>query len=336
MTNTSLSRPTVQAGIATVLDFLELVALIERSGRARIDTLMRDRELQADEAVDDFGDADAAIDGLIHAIENELESRSEKLGAAYPFLMSDDGEEILREMPDNDPLCGSYLACLIASQIGDRSDLKLVIPDPSGLGAEIVTRMRRRIFQMIGTIALAGIARGPSASVGWPREKKETIIETMTRAFSRGFPIPIRTEPNYTALKEVKDGGVDVVAWEHTDDPPSPSVWFGQIASGQNWRGKPVIEDAKNFSENFLEAMPRNANHATIIPFQLDDEAPDTRALHHKHGHILDRLRLIVRFREGLGLIASGLAMDESQNTLIAMNWVDEFVERLRHIANAA
>ena len=123
-----------------------------------------------------------------------------------------------------------------------------------------------------------------------------------------------------------------MIAWEHTEDPPSPLVWFGQIASGRNWRGKPVIEDAKNFSEDFLEAMPRNANHATIIPFQLDNEAPDTLALHHKHGYILDRLRLAARFNDGLGLIAGGLAMDESQNTLVAMDWVNEFVDRLRRV----
>lgn len=332
MTDTLLSRPTAQADIATVLDFLELVALIEQSGRARIDTLLRDRELQADEAMDGFGEADAAKDDFIEAIESEFDLRLKKLGTSYPFLMSDDGKEILRQVPEDDPLSGSYLACLIASQIGDKGDLNLAIPDELGLRAEIITRMRRRIFQMIGTIALAGVAKGPAASVGWPREEKETIIESMNRAFERGFPVPIRAEPNYTALKEAKDGGVDVIAWEHTEDPPSPLVWFGQIASGRNWRGKPVIEDAKNFSEDFLEAMPRNANHATIIPFQLDNEAPDTQALHHKHGYILDRLRLATRFNDGLRLIAGGLAMDESQNTLVAMDWVNEFVDGLRRV----
>lgn len=336
MTDKVLSRPPAQADIPTVVDFLELVALIEPTGRARIDTLIRDRELQADEAEDDFGDSDAAKDEFVSSIETEFDLRSERIGASYPFTMSEDGEEILRQLPDDDPLCGSYLACLIASQIGDKSDLKLAVPHAEGLRAEIITRMRRRIFQMIGTIALAGIAKGSSASVGWPRENKETIIDNLTRAVQRGFPVDVRGEPNYTALEEAKDGGVDVIAWEHTDLPPSPSVWFGQIASGRNWRSKPVILDAKSFSEDFLEATPQNSNHATIIPFQLDDDAPDTRALHHRHGTILDRFRLAARFKDGLEMIEAGVQMDESENTLVAMSWVNEFLEGVRNVNNAA
>ncbi|WP_299984897.1 hypothetical protein [uncultured Ruegeria sp.] len=336
MTDRVISRPASKANSTTILDFLELVALIDPSGRARIDTLIRDQELQAEQAEDDFGDADTAKDGFVENIENEFNRRASALGESYPFLMTDDAEEIVLQVPENDPLAGSYLACLIASQIGDKGDLKLSIPDQAGLAADIITRMRRRIFQMIGTIALAGLAKGPAGSIGWPREEKETIIASMVRAVGRGFPIPVLEEPNWTALDGAKDGGVDVIAWEHTDMPPSPSVWFGQIASGRNWKGKPVIQDALNFSEDFLTAKHKNANHATIVPFDLDGDEEEAATLHHRHGTILDRLRLSVRFKEGLLLIADGIEMDESQNTLVAMTWVNEFVAGLRIINEAA
>jgi len=236
---------------------------------------------------------------------------------------------------DNYPLHGPYLTCLIASHIGDGGDLNLTIPDSKGLRSKIITQMRCRVFQMIGTIALAGIANGSSASIGWPREKEETIIEIMTRAQKRGFPIPARFEPNWTASKQTKDSGVDVVAWEYTEGFPSLLTWFGQIASGRNWREKAVITDAKNFCTNFLSAPLWNSNYATIIPFQLNDEDDDSRALQYKHGYILDRLRLCVGWKQGFERINEDKQMDESENTSVATNWVNEFVQGLRTIAHA-
>ena len=327
-----LSRPTARANVATQIDFLELAALIDPSGRVRIDTLIGDRALQAEEAEVNIGNADRADDEFIGSIENEYDYRTGMLGESYPFRMSEDAEELTYQNPDNDPLAGSYLVCLIASHIGGKADLRLEIPHEQGLYAEIITQMRNRVFQMIGTIALAGCAGGPAVSVGWPRVESETIIKTMNRAFGRGFPIQIRAEPNYTVLRGVRDDGVDVIAWEHVDPPPSPSVWFGQIASGRDWRDKTVTERATRFAEGFLCAVPTNKNHATIIPFHLDDNAPDTRALRHRHGHILDRIRLTRDFKSGLNLIEEEIEIDESENTQIALDWVNEFVQGLQNL----
>ena len=328
-----LSRPVAQASVATQVDFLELAALIDPSGRIRIDTLVRDRELQAEEAEDNIGNADGTKDEFIGSIENEYNDRVEKLSVSYPFRMSKDADELTLQNHDRNHITGSYLACLIASHVGDRNGLGLEIPSEQGLGAEIITRMRNRIFQMIGTIALAGIANGPSASLGWPRVRGETIIECMERAVERGFPIEVRAERNM-ALARARDDGVDVVAWMDTDHPPSPLVWFGQIASGQNWCGKIVVDDSKHFAEAYLDVVPTNKNHATIIPFQLDDEDPDIKVLHHRHGHILDRMRLAKEFQKGINLIEGGTEMDESENTHVASDWVIEFVRGLRDLYN--
>lgn len=325
-----LSRPASQSNSATVVDYLELTALIEPSGRVRIDALIQDQALQAEEAEDIIGDADAKKDEFVESIEFEINVRAGRLGASYPFRMSEDAEELALQNHDGNHIAGSYLACLIASHIGDRNGLGLEIPSEHGLHAEIIGRMRSRIFQMIGTIALAGRAKGSAASVGWPRETHETIIQTMKRAAERGFPGQVRAEPNYTALDGAKDVGVDIVAWEHTDNPPSPLVWFGQIASGRNWRGKMVVDASRNFAEDFLDAVPTNKNHATIIPFLLNDDLSKTRALHHKHGYILDRIRLAGNFKDGLDLIARGIEMDESDNAHIASVWVSDFVRGLR------
>ena len=330
-----LSRPSARANVATQIDFLELAALIDASGRVRIDTLIEDRALQAEEEEVDIGNADREGDEFIGSIENEYDYRTRMLGESYPFRMSEDAEELTYQNPGNGPVAGSYLVCLIASHIGSRADLRLEIPSERGLDSDIITRMRNRVFQMIGTIALAGCAKGPAVSVGWPRVENETIIETMNRAFERGFPIQIRAEPNYTVLSGVRDDGVDVVAWENVDLPPSPSVWFGQIASGRDWRNKTVTERATRFAEGFLCAVPTNKNHATIIPFHLDDSAPDTRTLHHRHGHILDRIRLNRNFKSGINLIEEEIEMDESENIQIALDWVNEFVQELQNLFEA-
>ena len=67
-----------------------------------------------------------------------------------------------------------------------------------------------------------------------------------------------------------------------------------------------VVDTSRSCDEDFLDAVPTNKNHATIIPFRLDDDAPDTGALHHKHGYILDRIRVAGNFKDGLDLIARG------------------------------
>ena len=327
-----LSPPAARANVATQIDFLELAALIDPSGRVRFDTLTGDRLLQAEEAADDIGNADRAKDEFIESIENEYNVRAKALGQSYPFRMSDDAEELTLQNHDGDHLAGSYLVCLIASHISDGSDLRLKVPSEQGLRAEIITRMRNRIFQMIGTIALAGRANGSAASVGWPRVERETIIETMNRASGRGFPIPIRAEPNPMASRQAKDHGVDVVAWEKTCPPPSALVWFGQIASGQDWRDKSVVDAAGRFASAILEDAPPNKNHATIIPFNFDADTQETKAVWHNHGYVLDRKRLATNFKSGLDLSTHGIEMDESENTDIALEWVNEYVRELRNL----
>ena len=67
----------------------------------------------------------------------------------------------------------------------------------------------------------------------------------------------------------------------------------------------------------------------------MDDSAPDTRALHHRHGHILDRIRLNRNFKSGINLIEEEIEMDESENIQIALDWVNEFVQELQNLFEA-
>ena len=128
-----LSRPSARANVATQIDFLELAALIDASGRVRIDTLIEDRALQAEEEEEvDIGNADREGDEFIGSIENEYDYRTRMLGESYPFRMSEDAEELTYQNPGNGPVAGSYLVCLIASHSGSRADLRLEIPRPQG------------------------------------------------------------------------------------------------------------------------------------------------------------------------------------------------------------
>ena len=156
-----LSRPSARANVATQIDFLELAALTDASGRVRIDTLIEDRALQAEEEVD-IGNADREGDEFIGSIENEYDYRTRMLGESYPFRMSEDAEELTYQNPGNGPVAGSYLVCLIASHIGSRADLRLEIPSERGLDSDIITRMRNRVFQMIGNHCLGGLRQRPS------------------------------------------------------------------------------------------------------------------------------------------------------------------------------
>ena len=85
MTEIVFSRPSARANIATQIDFLELAALNDPSDRVRIDALIEDRALQAEEEEVDIGKADRADDEIIGSIETEYDHRSRMLGESYPF-----------------------------------------------------------------------------------------------------------------------------------------------------------------------------------------------------------------------------------------------------------
>jgi len=175
-----IDPPTLALGEDDLVDWLELTALFDPFGVARLDALLG-AMLELDEtAEDNIGARDQARERLIERLENEVEFRKGGLTDVYPFDLSDSGDELYLHDNWRDRKFAPYLICLIATHVTGSAILG---KPPVG---ELLTRLRNRIFQMVATLGLAGMSSGPAFSVGWPRQSGETIVELLTRASAAG------------------------------------------------------------------------------------------------------------------------------------------------------
>ena len=145
-----------------MVDWLELTALFDAYGVPRLDSLDGALDQLLPEPEDDIGYRDHLKEERRSDIENEIDARANQLGEAYPFRLSDEGEELSVNGSSTDEGNLFYLVCLITSHVTDSAILRV---PPQG---ELLTRLRNRVFQILATLGLAGLAGGPALSVGWP------------------------------------------------------------------------------------------------------------------------------------------------------------------------
>lgn len=313
--------PTLALDVDDLVDWLELTALFDSFGVARLDALLGSLSELEETAEDNIGERDRMREQLIERLENEVESRQSLLREAYPFELSASGEELLRNDNWRDSRFAFYLICLITTHVTGSPILRV---PPAG---ELLTRLRNRIFQIVATLGLAGESRGPAFSVGWPRQSGETIVELLTRAAEAGGGFRVRNPPGPYVSPDEKDGGVDVIAWKHDGMPPPTAFYFGQTASGKNWPGKPVESHARVFGQAYMiDHMTGNRLYFTLIPYRVMDESVwNTQNLFHMG--ILERLRLPVRAWEGLQLAQSGMPIDGANLLEDVVQWIDDFID---------
>lgn len=327
--------PGLNAEDHVLVDWLELVAFFNEFQTARLDELDASIEEQfealeddePDDDTDDLGDDDAGNIARVDAekervrerIENEVDFRLKDCDNAYPFRLGDDAEELVLVEDWQDDRFTPYLTCLITTHLTKNSLFDFEVAD------ELIQRLRNRVFQVLSTFAMAGLASGSAASVGWPRTDKADIIETLKRAEARGAGFQTRKAPGrYTPPKE-KDGGVDVIAWQIDVRPPPILFYFAQVASGHNWPGKPVSTHSKLFERHYMDDPHRgNVSYATLLPFRVADEDQWNNE-HVIHGALLDRTRLPKHAVLGQALARDGVEMDESGNMPQVLAWLNDF-----------
>lgn len=316
----AVDPPTIDLAADNLVDWLEITALLGEFHVARIDEVVS-ALLQLEETPeDDIAQHDRHRDELVEKIENEIYLRSNQLKDAYPFILSESGEEV--SLVDNwtEIDFSFYLVCLIASHVTKSPILR---SPPSG---GVLYRLRNRIFQMIATLALAGLSRGPAISVGWPRNSGEVITQLLARASSLGAGFDVRQPPGpYVSPKE-KDGGVDVIAWNAETLPPPSLFFFAQTASGLDWTEKPVISHASVFKEAYMQDFQcGNKNYVTVMPYRI----LDTRLYQSQHLHhcaLLDRLALPLRAKQGLMLYRSGVNVDDAEHAVDISRWLSDYI----------
>ena len=108
--------------------------------------------------------------------------------------------------------------------------------------------------------------------------------------FGDGTPID---ETPFEA-RAVKDEEIDVMSWASTIHVRLGTIYMlGQVASGNNWKGKSVKESIDFFHDEWFKHKPVSTPiPAMFIPFQLKRDNGELRRLARKFGTIFDRLRL--------------------------------------------
>jgi hypothetical protein len=299
-----MNAPTLGLGVDDLVDWLELVALFDEFGVARLDALLGSLAELEPSAEDDIGRRDQEREQLVEMIEAEVTFRQTNLEDAYPFELSGAADEMLLSPTwREEPRLAFYLVCLVATHASGSPILRAVPVD------EMLRELRNKIFQVVATLGLAGLSRGPAFSVGWPRQNGERIVELLTRAVAAGGGFTVRDPPSPYTPPHEKDGGVDVIAFTLDGRPPPVAFYFGQTASGRNWEDKPVGVYVDTFVGAYMLDHRGNPIQVTLIPHRVLDEARWS-LMSHRHKAILDRSRLPLRAWQGLQLANSGVPVD--------------------------
>jgi len=317
--------PPLNAPATILVDWLELIAFFNEFGIARLDVLQGALAEQGylekpdDEHEDDIGERDKKIDKLIEKIENEITERETACNGGYPFELSDDAEELSLKTGWGSEEHRVYFVCLLTSHLTKKSLFDFEVKPA------LLTRLRNRVFQVISTIAMAGLANGSAASIGWPRPNNETVIEALKRAQARGSGFDARDVVGPDTPRQEKDGGIDIISWSVDDRVPPSILYYGQVASGHDWKGKPVTTYVKSFEAHYFDVGPRgNTAFATLIPFRETDVVL-WRNQHMQHGTLLDRTRVPRFARVGFELSNAGQEMDEVDNLPQVTQWIADF-----------
>jgi hypothetical protein len=333
-----LSIPDKNSHRTKFADWLELSCIRAADGRVGFGTLVSASDIASEEQPEDIAEEDIREDDLVLAVQDEINQRRRCIGDQdYPFRVDDRGEAIVftRELTEAGAV---YLFCLFLSHASDRTIV------PAALAPQ-VDNPARDLFQVCATVAAAGYVSGNAMCFGWPRPEGEAFLEALHRIyafFGDGLP---HAEPRPAAPEDVKDDGVDVIAWRPTPDGlPGTHYLLGQAASGNNWKDKSIMADANLFHDYWFERRPaaRHEN-AMFMPFCIepksaDDEGSQQEALvDHmqrlllKYGTIIYRYRMARYAAEGIRIHAlGGFTIERVGELQDVVRWVEGYSQTLR------
>ncbi|CAD1788706.1 hypothetical protein XSP_001033 [Xanthomonas euroxanthea] len=250
----------------TAADWMEMKAILGPKDRLSFTDIERAWEANRESEDQDPGGGFEQFDEWLNARVMIIQRRIELLGESYPFEFSDD-DTALRFKGDAEIADGEavYLLCLFLSVARDTS----VFVDPIP-----ITPWMRDAFQACSGWAAAGSIDGSSYVFGWPRvdgsDFQVALHDVFVTLMADGEIVPHSNAPAGSAGRE-KDAGIDVIAWKERIDKSSGKLnLFGQVASGANWRDKPISPYIDALQKNWLASpwiIPPQP--AMFIPFSI-------------------------------------------------------------------
>lgn len=260
-----------------LVDWMEINALLHEYCECATWSLLRAVGLAEDEVIDAFTDTDIADnedmeqESLLARVEREIERRLAALGVSYPFSYEDG---VLRLQPIDDTSlagCLTYLLCLrLSFPVNDVVEISAFCP---------IDTWERNLFQSCANIAAAGYLGGKVYAFGWPRPDKTRLLQALVAVEqAMGNEGEVKTCPPDEAPIKPKDDELDVVAWiPHADGPGCALTLWGQVASGANWKDKPLSTDkiTQFWRRWYHKPPPLHPVRAMFIPFTVFDEEHD-------------------------------------------------------------
>ncbi len=321
-----LAKAPISESSWMIADWLEFQVLCSEFSSCSLRNVLRMSDEDQDAENADIGEQDSINERCVEKAVSEIQVRTTSLKTAYPFEITEDGNElVIKESLGAGAY--TYIYCLLFSHV-NREDV--LIPDPPHAPKD------RDLLQICATIAAAGYIYGNATSFGFPRANGDGFLTALTAVYEKIKDGVVVANIPAGLPSAVKDGGIDVIAWQDTPDGGAGGLYMlGQVASGSNWQDKSVKPDIGLFHVYWFVRQPASTPlPAMFIPFCLDvreNETLDDVSYYktHKYGELFYRYKLPLSVDNGLTLEAI-IENSQSIERVDDFNDVIEYVDRFR------
>lgn len=249
-------------------DWVEFQALTSEFHAYRVNELIRLSDEDQDGENSNINEQDTVNEEVLQTALNELQFRINTLGFSYPFHFEADGSELVL----NESITSGgyvYLYCLFFSHVNRE---EVIIPNPPHSNSD------RDLLQICSTLAAAGSLQGNAVSFGFSRHDNSNFINALKNTWRKLGDGNVVDSIPVGAPVNVKDAGIDVIAWMSTPDNAAGKHYLlGQVASGRDWQEKTILGKMKPFHDMWFTRTPASTpTPAMFIPFCLDVTPPVT------------------------------------------------------------
>lgn len=279
----------VEDTISNLTDWVEFKALQSDYHAYNLYELASLNEEYEDEENENFAEQDLFNEEIVMRVIDEIAHRAKVLNEAYPFALCHNDKDICLKRNSFNIGQWIYLYCLIISHR---------TADGVNIDSFDLSNADRDLLQIASVYAAVGHL-DDAFSFGFPRPENSGFFDALRDVFAKfGEGTPL-TETKLGYSPKVKDGEVDIVAWQVMNDHlPGKKFLLGQVATGANWNQKSIKCAIEYFLDSYFLDSPKSTPiPAMFIPFCIEEQYGGTR--HHvmlnltkQFGIIYYRLRL--------------------------------------------
>lgn len=336
MIDSPLAMLPLDGNAQEICDWFELYTLASNFYSANFSELSRMWDKRRNIEDSDFEGKKAKAleeDDFLEAVYQIVRDRSEYLGYSYPFSISDNGEELIFSQADLNEGGIIYIFCLFISNTNN----KAIFNDDSFFSVD--SEIRNHLFPACATWAAAGEVEGNAYSFGFPRPDQSGFLPKLAiiyQHFSDGQPI---CTPLPGVSISPKDEQIDIIAWKPRRDRAAGTHYLlGQVASGSDWKTKPMIGAIRPFHENWFAPIPASTpTPAIFIPFNIiptQNESLQERlfVLTKTFGNVYYRYCIPYLAQKGLELGRSQkhLTVERLDDIKKINSWIQDVIEKFR------